>query len=461
MHKRSSISLSPKGLQNINATEDEFTFVIGNDQYHVPAALAEFISPTVSKLRKLDKSTSTFTIPIEDECGRFRHILKLMKGSPIEITSIDAQMLRYFAEKLGNGELYENLSHLQCTELNKDTVVEILLSKYRINLPYDKELQYIAYHFSEIPIDHRMRIPLTALELIISCAELKVQTEDDLFNFINQLVKHNGKSYRILYQYVLFEYLDEQSVAQFVEETNPSDINTAVWAAIGRRLRMKVNPSLLEKEERFSKGTIPFIGNPFDGIVKYLRKESGQNPHTNGQIKITYQGGNPYCEKLFDFDWKCYWSSTNSPGQWLSFDFTKNYIYLTDYTLKTPNSSPGWNHLKSWVIEGSIDGIEWVEMDSRNDNFDLNGNSKIATYHCQNPHKVRLIRLRQTGKNHRNADDIQLTNIEFFGRVTDAEDIQLEHQTVDAVAAATNTTNSAPAVVEAVPEAAPASVHAD
>ncbi|OHS96095.1 hypothetical protein TRFO_37763 [Tritrichomonas foetus] len=481
--KRATISLSSRGLSNISREDiDNFTFIIGSDNYDVPIIFAEFISPNISRIRKTDKSFTSFEIKIEDEKKRFNFLLNLMNGKPINIDSVDAQMLLYFAEKLGNSELYDSLSQFKNYELSEKNAIPILLNKYRMKMDYDQEIRYVASHFEELmkkeksqnnqistqniissntqnstndkiisnnsnntiskqnnrkmssfeEIESLSNLPLPVLEMILSSKHLKVGTEDDLFNFIHNLVEEKGKSYRILYEYVLFEYLDENSISQFVSQTTVKDINSnAIWNALSKRLMKKIvnkssknknDDNSIENSLRFSKGSIPFVGDPFNGIVNYLKGQlNGENPNTTGQIKISYTSGNSYTEKLFDYEWKCYWSSTNSPGQWINFEFPKNKIYLTDYTLKTPNSRAGWNHLKNWVIEGSNDGVEWEEIDQRVDNDELNGNNKVATFHCKYPKRAKIIRLRQCGKNHRNADDIQLTNIEFFGRITDDE----------------------------------------
>jgi hypothetical protein len=158
------------------------------------------------------------------------------------------------------------------------------------------------------------------------------------------------------------------------------------------------------------------------GIAAYFRKKTGENPVKGGLINVSYLTGNPYCDKLFEKDWKCYWSSGNSAGQWIAFNFPKHAVVVTDYTLKSPNIKKGWNHLKNWVIEGTMDGVEWFEIDRREGCEDLNGSGKVATWKCQQPRKVRTVRIRQIGKNHRNLDDIQLSGVEFFGRVFDVQE---------------------------------------
>ena len=424
--KLSNIKISTKGLNNISfdESENDFEFIIGSDDYHVPHFLAEFISPIIARLRKQDKSISSFCIPIEDENQRFRFIVDLMYGNDINISNLDAQILRYFAEKLGNYELFDELDIFKPDHLSEDNVFNIIMGKYRIGLNFNDEIQFIAMNFNKIDKSKIGQLPVPLIEAILSSKDLQVNTEDDLFNFICELIQRGGDEYRILMEYILFEFLNEESMDKFLNMTSIEDVNSSLWNALSKRLLKPVSLTNKEIEEsqmnRFLKGSIPFKGNPFNGIVNYIKQKTGENPHLNGQIKISYLSGNPYCEKLFDYDWKCYWSSTNSPGQWINFEFTNNLIYLTDYSLKTPNSRKGWNHLKSWVIEGSLDGISWTEIDEQNDSKDLNGNNHIATFHCRHPTKAKFIRLRQIGKNHHNSDDIQLTNIEFFGRILDS-----------------------------------------
>ncbi|OHT06130.1 F5/8 type C domain containing protein [Tritrichomonas foetus] len=414
------ISLSPKGLKNLVANpSDEFTFIVGSDYYTVHRSLAEYISPVVAELHNIDTCADFYMIDVDDDCKRFKYVLDLMKGENISISSIDALTLCCFAEKLGNQELYEKLQKVSQFKITNDTVVPSLINKYQIGFDYTEELQYVSLHFYELSPSDREELPLPLLELIFQSPLLKVESEDDLFDFVYSLVKKKGKQYRVLYEYLWFDFLNESSISKFLKKTNLTDLNSIMWDSISKRLLMKVNPVNGKSADRYLQGTIPFVGDPFKGIIDNIMKETGENPHLSGTVKISYFGGNPYCEKLFDYDWKCYWSSTSCPGQWISFEFTKNYIYLTDYTMKTPNNNPGWNHLKNWIIEGSNDGKEWEMLDNRENNDDLNGNSKIATFHCQNPQRVRFVRLRQTGKNHRDSDDIQLTNIEFFGRLSD------------------------------------------
>ena len=415
-----SVTLSSKGLSRVldSFSDDAFTFVLGNQHYTCHRSLAEFISPFVSNMRRLDKTCNSFVVDETDDSGKFEQILELMRGNSVTVDAVAARYLLFYAEKLGNTELYGLLRDVAECPITRENAAAFLLQKISADLNYDDEVLFIASHFSEFSVEEFRTIPLRVLEMIFSSPSLRVDTEGDLYDRVRTLIAYCGPAYRVLYNYVLYEYLNEGDMAEFLADVRVSDLSEELWEAISKRLLMKA-PSRSQSIERFSESAIVFDKDPFDGIVSYLRKTTGSNPSLNGLIDISYLGGNSYCDKLFEQNWKCYWSSTNAPGQWLNFEFKKHRVYLTDYTLKTPNSSPGWNHMKSWVVEGSDDGINWCELDRREDNNDLNGNSRVMTWTCQNPQRVRNVRIRQIGKNHHNADDIQLTNIEFFGHLTE------------------------------------------
>ena len=155
----------------------------------------------------------------------------------------------------------------------------------------------------------------------------------------------------------------------------------------------------------------------------YLEKTFGNNIHEKGIIEIT-ASSSEYSrpEKVIDYDWKDTWSSDNNKLNWWKIDFKEN-VLLSGYSLKTRNKDINTYHLKNWVIEGSIDNENWVEIDRQEDNYDLNGPSyqKYFPISSSNNHEFRYFRLKNIGRNHYgdlnhlNYYYMQFTNIEFFG----------------------------------------------
>jgi hypothetical protein len=103
-----------------------------------------------------------------------------------------------------------------------------------------------------------------------------------------------------------------------------------------------------------------------------------------------------------DFD------TANQPDQWIQHDFK-------GYSLRSHKSGPGGSHPRNWVIEGSHEGNRWTLFDRQENNSDLNGGLKTATFTLSQSEEVRFLRVRQTGPNHNNRHYLQMSALEFFG----------------------------------------------
>ena len=156
--------------------------------------------------------------------------------------------------------------------------------------------------------------------------------------------------------------------------------------------------------------------NDFDGIISHLKRECGGNVHSKGVVNITASSTSyNQCHQLVDYGWNSYWYSSNSPNQWVCFDFKDKQVCLSGYTLRSDGEG---GYLRRWSIEVSNDGSSWSSLDSR-DTTDLCSNYKVKNYSCSNANNsfYRFIRIRQTGKNNGEGDCFHLSEIEFFGKL--------------------------------------------
>jgi hypothetical protein len=90
-------------------------------------------------------------------------------------------------------------------------------------------------------------------------------------------------------------------------------------------------------------------------------------------------------------------------------------VRLTYYTIKSAC-------LRSWIVEGSVDGRNWTQIDQETNNrhFDLTAwdyspGAGLGAFRVSNSAGFRFIRLMQTGKNHYGNDTLSLHVVEFFG----------------------------------------------
>lgn len=155
---------------------------------------------------------------------------------------------------------------------------------------------------------------------------------------------------------------------------------------------------------------------PLDGIFAQLNKQFNGNLQARGVLIITASStlaNQP--EQIVEPEWKSHWCSDNMPEQWIKIDLKSARITITHYSLKTYNYVAGGNHLRSWVLEGSVNDSDWEEIDRRQSTNDLNDKAKIKSYKVKAPASYRYFKLTQTGKSHCDSDIMALTAIEFFG----------------------------------------------
>jgi hypothetical protein len=152
------------------------------------------------------------------------------------------------------------------------------------------------------------------------------------------------------------------------------------------------------------------------GIVSFLTTKHNGNVHDSGIVTITAKS--PLVDpldnskfavrNLVDLRSSTAYLSENTPDQWVSFDFGNKRINMGHYTLLN-------RAMKSWVIEGSIDGANWSEIDRQQDTDVFAIEVNLVTFKAANHVEARFIRLRQLDQNHFGNDDMCFYAIEFFG----------------------------------------------
>jgi hypothetical protein len=176
-----------------------------------------------------------------------------------------------------------------------------------------------------------------------------------------------------------------------------------------------LSPELEEQSARLSPDILLPVkeADPPEGIISILTRKCGGNVHEKGIVTITSMsitdagadGPNPANVVDLDSD-SDFW-----PGRWIQWDFHNMRVRLTHYTIK------GWG-LKSWVVEGSLDGENWTEIDNIKDNHDFDGQGvhKVSFYVSKDV-ECHCIQLTITGRRiiQKKNDNVGLVAVEFFG----------------------------------------------
>jgi hypothetical protein len=78
----------------------------------------------------------------------------------------------------------------------------------------------------------------------------------------------------------------------------------------------------------------------------------------------------------------------------------------------------------NWVAEGSTDGIDWVELDRR-ENYCLFENSNIIrTFSVSSSPEIRMIRIRNIGKSRAGNDILEFSGLEIFGTLIEKDEAE-------------------------------------
>jgi hypothetical protein len=187
------------------------------------------------------------------------------------------------------------------------------------------------------------------------------------------------------------------------------------------RLRASNAQSVQETSPRPQKpvGTVEFPlteKTSLVGLIAYLTRKHGGNVHARGIVTLTLKSmldGTTYAVRnVLDLTSDPYFYSKNEPGQWVCWDFRDMRVCPTHYTMYA-------DYPKSWVLEGSVDGQNWADMDRQTDNLTFKRSWVIASFAVQMPLECRFIRLTQTDKNHYGDDCLYLRAVEFFGTLAE------------------------------------------
>jgi hypothetical protein len=178
--------------------------------------------------------------------------------------------------------------------------------------------------------------------------------------------------------------------------------------------KLKRRPAIpVEPQKPLEKLAFPIHkGRQLDGIISHLTKEAGGDVHEKGFVTITSRSVSSdhpeYCSgKCADLTGESEFESSDEPGQWICWDFHDRRVSVSHYTLCTQ-----W--LKSWVLEGSLDGRNWQELDRRAEQKRPSPTS-FAVSTAAHGSEHRFLRLTQTDKNRYRSDILVLNTAEFFG----------------------------------------------
>jgi hypothetical protein len=417
----SAVWLTSQGLHNVlyDVHRSDFTFSVVGRSFECPSFIAEFISPTVSRLRRLDPTLAEFVIEIDDPSGSlfFEKILSLARGCPLDITELPLKDVGRICHQLGNQELLKSILSSIHSVLTCDNVVDVLQVLAAGEMNREDELDFAASHFYELQghhLDKLSEIQSDLLYEILSRPSLTIPSEDCLWDFIsNELTDFQ------LLEVIQFEYLSPKSMNEVCKTiaSSLSHLTKPIWDNLCRRLVLSVTTT--ERSRHLLALRMPLDKDPLSGIIGYLGRKHGTGLNKNGIVTVTIRdfpsNDSPCLDRVLDLTSETQiWTHWGRDNQWVCWDFKTVRIRPEHYTIR---SEPHDSHLRQWVVEGSTDGSRWTILDERQNNTDLSQKLAIVTFKITHPEEVRMIRVRQTGLNHNGTHCLAISAFEVFGDV--------------------------------------------
>jgi hypothetical protein len=212
-----------------------------------------------------------------------------------------------------------------------------------------------------------------------------LKDEDSFYEMIRECFSRDSR-YFALFEHVRCECLSAQSIESFICLIDESFdfLNFAIWKSLSRRLSLSV--SIDFPRERLAHIFCQYSktdSESLDGIIACLTRKHCGHIMDRDVISITASGvgdsqSHPL-RNLADFENQTDFYTEVNPNSWICYDFKNMRINLTSYSIRTRRDCNGY-HLRSWILEGSIDCKSWIELDRHENDSSLNGQGAIATF---------------------------------------------------------------------------------
>jgi hypothetical protein len=415
--------LTTKGLGHLppNCYENDFAFIVGGLEYRCPCFLADFLSPRVARLRSNDPTIREFTIDVSDPNSEFSSLFSILSGSPFILQRSALDFFLKIARELSNVELFKSLSAIRGDD--SVNLVEELRFLSEIGDDFDLEslVDKCSSSFFELPESSLGELSVSLLVSILSSPSLRLVSEGNLYQFVKNQIERD-ESYSVLLEFVRFEYLSLDSISDFTRLISFSFpfLTPSIWRSLVPRLILSVLPSSPFSERCYYR-SILYEGRPLDGVISFLSRKCGGNVHDLEIVKVSASG--QYWPEygvavLVDFTSRLRGFLTQgSENSWICFEFKSRVLRPTHYSIRTPTDYD-YHQPRSWVLEGSNNNKEWIVLDTRRNNQELNGCDCVKTFSVENPSMVRWIRIRQTGPSKNGGLYLAAKSMEFFGTMS-------------------------------------------
>ena len=419
-------SFSSEGMKWINndGFNIPFTFKLGEHSIECLGYQADFISPKVSRLRKVDPTLSIYSI--KTNClidnSIIRDFKDLLFSKKIELNQSNTYVLINIFIDLENEEF---ISHFHSYET---PTVETVMQMIQIYSSQMKDINplvsFAAHNFYTLQLPDGVNIE--ELELILSHKELRLINEDSLLDYFEKLINSNHDYYYPLLRFIQTSSLSQAGAikyASLLDKITDSSFLASLWPQVRQRFTHPVRNAFLNPRYlRPPSINCSFNGDPFDGIFNHLTKEFHGNIRELGVIHMNASSifsDSKFLKSLVEENGD--WGSQNrKQQQWVQFRFNPRKVSITGYSLRS-HSNETWSksQLRSWILAGSNNDLDWDIIDEQTDVEGFKGSFlKTLTFQTKESAYYSSIRLQRTSQTWGGNYYLALSRVELFGQIS-------------------------------------------
>ena len=405
--------------------EKDFSFIVNGKIYQTNSFVANIVSPKISLMLEKNLNQSFYEINTEYE-GNFNKIIEYGEMKPINLNQNEIKYFCNILKLLGNNfDIHQFYDKFQ-DDISYENVVQRICKKKEFEMDLNEEIIFISNNFHAFITKYpeaMFELDVDIIEQIISNDALKINNEEELFDFVLSLYI-KSKEYSTLFSHVIFINLPSKSIYNFNQNFDINDMNKSIWEKISYRLQQDIS---IKSIEEYKKSYQEFLNNRYiDRLVgkryEHIFKHLSENYQRNLQniLNVTSSSVlNDDCKvaEIVESNQKneSDFETKDEMNSWIAIDFKDRKVLFDHYTLTTIDCPQNFAHLKSWLLEVSNDGKNYMEIDRHENTNILNGprNKQTFKVSCSTPQ--RFVRLRQIGPNWRGCNKLVLNQIEFSG----------------------------------------------
>jgi hypothetical protein len=342
-----------------------------------------------------------------EDCVSFVNFLQNRDSSLV--TPDNCQALRALADEFGDSYLLEICAEMQKAQDNENMDVPVRVSALEYSVSqWCQECEMLDRDFPQnlcaFVVGHLERVSEEV-------RALRKATEDRFLALSSQLISDQAKMKNRMGR--LRSELRE-SVGECRSHSEQGI--DAVGQALQRKLEaVRVEVTWLTKtvEPLLKKVHCPLKEDKStEGMISHLTKKHDGNVHEKGIVTMTSKSiydDNPKCaaKHVVDLVGNYWFMSKDEPGQWVCWAFCQMRVRPTHYIITAVG-------LKSWVVEGSLDGETWTEVHRQTNSQTFKERNQVS-FAVGNADAFRFLRLIQLDSTHGGNDILDLRLLEFFG----------------------------------------------